>query len=102
LPGEQYDGVEVASHLHLETAVRDDAYWEAVIFFKGTGDAVIVTVSLTAKGGDIHEALRDMVDMPLDIMYQVVARSDWYIHKTRLVVPAKELQQALATGHVKG
>ena len=98
LPCEQYDGVEVASRLHLETAVRDDGYFESIIFFKGTGDAVIATVMFTAKNGDIQMALREMVDMPLDIMYQVVARSDWYIHKTRMVLSAAEIQQALAAG----
>ncbi|HWR38999.1 MAG TPA: hypothetical protein VN611_05835 [Patescibacteria group bacterium] len=102
LPCEQFDGVEVASRLHLETAVRDDGYFESVIFYKGTGSAVVVTVILTAKNGDIQATLQDMVDMPVDIMYQIVARSEWYIHKTRMVMTSEEIQQALAAGISKG
>lgn len=98
LPYEQYDLAEVQSRLTLEANPRTDGYWEAVIIPKTTGGAIILTVQFTAKNGDIRDALRQMVDMPIDIVYQVVARSDWYIQKTRLVMTADEIKRALAAG----
>jgi len=99
LPYEQYDGVEVVSRLALETAPRTDAYWEALIVPFGTGQAVDVTLILTAKNKDIARTLPDMVDMSLDIVYQVVARSEWYLAKgSRLYIDAAELRQAYEAG----
>lgn len=94
LPFEQYDGVEVYSRLELETAPRTDGYFEAVIVPKTTGQTVIVTVKLTAKDGNIKTALEQMVDMPIDIVYQVVARSEWYITKQRLIMTKQEVVKA--------
>jgi hypothetical protein len=98
LPQEQYDAVEVYSRLELETRRRTDGYFEAVIIPKTTGNAVIITVTFVAKQGGIREALADMVDIPVDIVFQVVARSKWYISKQRLVMPAEEVSRALAAG----
>lgn len=96
LPEEQYDGVEVISRLELCTARRSDGYWEAYIVPKGTGKSVIVTVKFTAKNGDITEALKEMPDMSIDIVYQVVARTPWYIAKApRIVMTHDEIIQAL-------
>lgn len=95
LPVEYFDSVNVAAKITIASQPRKDDYWEAVIIESGKGDAVILTVTLTAKDGDIVNSLSEMVDMPVDIVYQVVARSDWYITKTRVVVPTAELQQAI-------
>ncbi|MEN6567535.1 MAG: hypothetical protein ABFC57_14720 [Veillonellales bacterium] len=94
LPYEQYDGVEVYSRLELESAPRTDGYFEALLVPKSTGQTVVITVKLTAKDGDIRQALADMVDMPVDIVYQVVARGNWYIDKARIVMKAAEIRQA--------
>lgn len=95
LPKEQYDGVEISSRLELDSAPRDDGYWEAYIVPKGTGKAVIVTVKITAKNGDINDALKEMPDMGLDIVYQVVARAPWYITKApRIVMKQAEILAA--------
>lgn len=94
LPHEQYDGVEVYSRLELEKAPRTDGYFEALIVPKTTGETVVVTVKLTAKGSNISEALARMVDMPIDIVYQVVARGEWYITKNRLVMKSAEIAKA--------
>lgn len=99
LPQEQYDGVEVVSRLELETLPRKDGYFEAAIIPKTTGNAVIITLQFTAKQGDIKQAMTEMVDMSVDIVYQVVARSNWYITKQRMVVAADELIKALNPGH---
>jgi hypothetical protein len=94
LPYEQYDAVEVYSRLTNEELFRSDGYWEAVIVPKHTGGTVIVTVRLTAKAGSIEQALADMVDMSVDIVYQIVARSPWYISKNRLLFNADEARLA--------
>ena len=90
LPQEQYDGVIVSTWLMGETTPRDDDYWESLIVPKGQGGAVIVKVRLIAKNGNIREALGDMVDMPVDVYYQVVARGAWYIHKARVILTADQ------------
>lgn len=95
LPYEQFDEVAVQSRLELESAPRTDGYFEALIVPKGTGQAVIVTVEFVAKNGTIREALSKMVDMPVDVVYQIVARSFYYINKNRLVMTADEIVGAL-------
>jgi len=101
LPCEQYDGVEVNSRMELMTAPRTDNYFEAVIIPHGTGGAVAITVTFTAKKGSIQDALDEMceltVDMAIDIVYQIVARTPWYIHKTRMVMTCKEIMDAMQT-----
>jgi hypothetical protein len=99
LPQEQYDGVEVSSRLELETLPRKDGYFEAYIVPKTDGNAVVVTLQFTAKQGDIKQAIAEMVDMSVDIVYQVVGRGNWYITKQRMVVSADELVKALNPGH---
>ncbi len=97
LPQEQFDAVEVASRLELETRRRSDGYFEALIVPKTDGGAVIVTVTFTARRGDIRAALAEMVDMPIEIYFQVVARGKWYVDKQRLVMTAGEVAAALKT-----
>ena len=96
LPCEQFDAVDTDSRLTLDSANRTDGYWEAYIVPVTTGGAIILTVKFTAKSGDIKAALNDMVDMPIDIVYQVVDRGLWYLAKERLVMTADEIHKALA------
>jgi hypothetical protein len=98
LPQEQFDAVGVASRIELESARRTDGYFEALIVPKTTGSAIILTVTFTAKQGGIREALAGMVDMPVDIVFQVVGRGEWYISKQRLVMSADEIARVLAAG----
>jgi hypothetical protein len=95
LPQEQFDAVEVASRLELETRRRSDGYFEALIVPKTDGNAVIVTVTFTARRGNIREVLAAMVDMPIEIYFQVVARGNWYVGKQRFVMMADEVAAAL-------
>jgi hypothetical protein len=99
LPYEQYDGVEVYSRLELETAPRTDQYFEALIVPKGTGQTAVITVRFTARGKRMPQALAEMaqmgVDMSIDIVYQVVARSNWYISKNRKIMSAGDIARAL-------
>lgn len=94
LPQEQYDAVEVSSRLELETRRRSDGYFEALIVPKTDGNAVIVTVIFTAKQGDIRQSLAAMVDMPVEIYFQVVGRGKWYVTKQRIVMTAGEVAAA--------
>lgn len=98
LPCEQFDAVDTDSRLTLDSADRNDGYWEAYIVPKNTGGSIILTVKFTAKNGNIATVLEEMVDMPIDIVFQVVARTPWYIDKNRLVMTASEIHKALAAG----
>lgn len=91
LPQEQFDKVAVSSWLMEEKTPREDCYWESLIVPVGKGGAVVIKVSLVAKNGNIKATLMDMVDMPVDIFYQIVARSPWYIHKNRVVLTADQI-----------
>lgn len=95
LPREQYDRCLVHSQLANKAAERDDGYWESVIILPGTGGHIRVTVELISKNGNIKADLQEFPDMPIDLVYQVVARSEWYIHKARITLKASEIQRAL-------
>jgi hypothetical protein len=95
LPHEQYDKVVVQSQLANKAAERDDNYWESVIFNPGDKGMIRVTITLVSKDLNIREDLKTFPDMPVDLVYQIVARSDWYIHKARITLKAAEVQHAL-------
>ena len=96
LPQEQYDKCVVLSRLTNVAANRDDNYWESVIILPNTGGKIRVTVALVSKSGNIREDLKTFPDMPVDLVYQVVARSEWYINKARITLKSAEVQRALA------
>mgnify|MGYP003458813405 CR=1 FL=1 len=95
LPYEQYDKCIVHSQLANKAAERDDSYWESVIILPGKGGHIRVTVELISKNGNIKQDLQTFPDMSIDLVYQVVARSEWYIHKARITLKASEVQHAL-------
>lgn len=102
LPYEYFDAVNVAAKITIASRPRRDEYWEAVIVEPGKGDAIILSVTLTAKDGDIVGSLREMVDMPIDIMYQIVSRCNLSLYKERLILTSEEVAAALAEVSVKG
>ena len=95
LPREQYDKCVVHSQLANKDAERDDNYWEAVIYYPHKGGRLRVTIELISKAGNIREDLKTFPDMPIDLVYQVVSRSEWYIHKARIHLKAEDVQKAL-------
>lgn len=95
LPHEQYDKCVVHSQLANTEAERDDNYWESVIINPGEGGRIRVTVELVSKAGTIREDLKTFPDMSIDLVYQVVARSEWYIHKARITLKASEVAHEL-------
>ncbi len=102
LPYEYFDTVNVAAKITIASRPRRDEYWEAIIVEPGKGDAIILSVTLTAKDGDIVGSLREMVDMPVDIMYQIVSRCNLSLYKERLILTSEEVAAALAEVSVKG
>ena len=95
LPHEQYDKCVIHSQLANTAAERDDNYWESVIYYPGEGGTLRVTIALVSKNNTIREDLKTFPDMPIDLVYQVVSRSEWYIHKARITLKASEVQHAL-------
>lgn len=95
LPREQFDKCIVHSQLANTAAERDDNYWESVIYYPGEGSSLRVTIALVSKNHSIREDLKTFPDMPIDLVYQVVSRSEWYIHKARITLKASEVQHAL-------
>lgn len=95
LPHEQFDKCIVHSQLANEEAERDDNYWESVIINPGKGGRIRVTVELISKDGNIREDLKTFPDMPVDLVYQVVARSEWYINKARITLKSSEVLHEL-------
>jgi len=96
LPYEQYDGIEVRAKAERQGYPREDDYFEAVIIQKkGVKDdrmTMLIKVTLTArKGLNLTEALANMVDLPLDLIYQQTGRTVVHYKKLRLTIKAEEI-----------
>ena len=99
LPYEQYSAAELTTKVTAASNPRDDGYWEAALFPTDEleRDIALVFLRFDARGGDIREAMAQMVDLPLNIVYQVIGRTDWYMAKVLMEVPLEEFQQAMQT-----
>jgi hypothetical protein len=97
LPQEQFDKVRVHTLVMDKERQRDDDYWEAKIVEKGSQVDLIVKVILTGRSGNVLRDVDGIPDIPIDIIYQVVGRSDWYYAKERIYLNAEELRSALYT-----
>ena len=95
LPKEQFDKVKVKTQIELLSSPRDDDYFEAVLAQAGAGDTLNLKVSFSVTSGDIKSVLQEMVDMPIDVFYQIVARKEWFINKKRIEIKAEEIRLAL-------
>lgn len=95
LPQEQFDSVHVESWLTDASKNRHDGYWEANIIPPRKGGLIRLRIILTGKSGNIRNDAKDFPDMSIDLVYQMVGRSDWHISKERIVLTAEEVQQAL-------
>ena len=95
LPYEQYDGVEVWGKIERADTPREDDYFEATLVDSQEVVPVRIVVRLTARHGmDIKEALAQMVDLPIDIIYTQLGRRPWALHKVRTVLTAEEIAEA--------
>ena len=97
LPCEQFSAAELTAKVTAASAPRKDGYWESALFpmDKIDRDVVIVSLCFDAQGADIRTAMSHMVDLPLNIVYQVIGRSDWYMAKVLLELPIEEFQKAI-------
>ena len=96
LPCEQFSAAELSTKVAKASDPRVDGYWEATLFpDKVDNDVAVVQLRFDAGKGDIRQAMAQMVDLHLNIMYQVVARGDWYLAKTMLTVPLEEFAAAM-------
>ncbi len=95
LPQEQFDNVHIESWTTDLARPRHDGYWEAVIIEPRKGGMIRLHLIMTAKSGNIRTDMKDMPTMHVDIVYQVVGRSDWHIAKNRITISAQELAEAM-------
>ena len=92
LPYEQFDGVKVEAKAELKGSPREDDYFEAVLIQKRESIDIVIRVKLIdRKNNDIKKTLTHMIDLPLDIVYQHVARYPWKISKKTIVLTAEEI-----------
>ena len=95
LPFEQYDKASVTATLTAADTPRDDGYWQAFIMEIRKPKVFLIKLAIKGKSGNILRDLEDFPDMPMDIIYQVVARSDYYYAKTRVTLTSEDLRTAL-------
>ena len=97
LPREQFSAAELTTKVTAVSNPRDDGYWESALFpmDKIDNDVALITLRFESHGGDIRRAMAQMVDLPLNIVYQVVGRSDWYLSKVMVELPLEEFQAAI-------
>lgn len=96
LPFEQFDKARVSALLTAADAPRDDGYWQAFIMEKRKPKYFLIKLHFRDLAGqNILDDLKDFPDMDLDIIYQVVARSDYYYAKTRLTITHDDLMKAI-------
>lgn len=92
LPFEQFDGVKVEAKAELKGVPREDDYFESVLIQKKESINIVIRVKLIdRKNNDIKKTLTNMVDLPLDIVYQHAARYPWKISKETVVLTAEEI-----------
>ena len=92
LPFEQFDGVKVEAKAELKGVPREDDYFESVLIQKKESIDIVIRVKLIdRKNNDIKKTLTNMVDLPLDIVYQHAARYPWKISKETVVLTAEEI-----------
>lgn len=95
LPFEQYDKAKVTAHLTDYDVPRPDDYWQAFILDPNKSKKFLISLDIGGKGDSILHDLEDFPEMAMDIIYQVVARSDYYYDKTRILLTREELRNAV-------
>lgn len=95
LPQEQFNSVEVKTWVHDVKKERHDNYWEAAIFEKNQGSLIDIHIVLQSKSGNIRQDAQHFPHMHIDILAQIVGRSDWHITKSRITLKPEEVERAL-------
>jgi hypothetical protein len=97
MPQEQFSAAELTTQVTVASCPRNDGYWEATLFpnEKLESDVAVIKLKFRTSGGDIRQAMDKIVDLPLNVIYQVVARAEWYLSKTMLELPVEEFHAAM-------
>ena len=95
LPLEQFDLARVLARLERENVPRADDYMEAFVVHPGERHELILTIAMDAVAGDIKYVLENMVDVTVDVYYQVVGRTAPHIEKCIIDLSLEEFQQCL-------
>jgi len=97
LPCEQFSAAELTTKVIALSCPRNDGHWESALFpmDKVDHDVALITLRFDACDGDIRQAMAKMVDLPMNVIYQVVGRCDWYLSKVMVDIPFEEFQTAI-------
>ena len=96
LPFEQYDGMEVRGKVERQGVPREDDYFEALVIEHKQSAYLVAKVTLTArKNLSLQEAVRDMVDFPVELLYREVGRNPMRWSIARVFLTADELKEKI-------
>ena len=102
LPFEQYDGMDVRGKAEREGVPREDDYFEALVIEHQQSANLVAKVTLTArKNLSLQEAVRHMVDFPVEFLYREVGRTPMHWSIARIILPAEELANLVGVELVK-
>ena len=96
LPFEQYDGMNVRGKVEREGVPREDDYFEALVIEHQQSVRLVAKVTLTArKGLSLQEAVANMVDFPVELLYREVGRNSMRWSIARVILTADELKEKI-------
>ena len=96
LPFEQYDGMNVRGKVEREGVPREDDYFEALVIEHQQSANLVAIVTLTArKNLSLEEAVRNMVDFPVELIYREVGRTPMHWSIARVFLTAEELNRLI-------
>ena len=102
LPFEQYDGMDVRGKAEREGVPREDDYFEALVIEHQQSANLTAIVTLTArKNLSLAEAVRHMVDFPVEFIYREVGRTPMHWSIARIILPAEELAKLVGVELIK-
>lgn len=102
LPFEQYDGMNVRGRAEREGVPREDDYFEALVIEHQQSVNLVAKVTLTArKNLSLEEAVRHMVDFPVEFIYREVGRTEMHWSIARVILTAEELAKIVGVELVK-
>ena len=100
LPFEQYDGMEVRGKADREGVPREEDYFEALVIEHQQSVNLVAKVTLTArKNLSLEEAVRHMVDFPIEFIYREVGRTPMRWSIARVILTAEELAKLVGVKH---
>lgn len=100
LPFEQYDGMEVRGKAEREGVPREDDYFEALVIEHQQSVNLVAKVTLTARENlSLEEAVRHMVDFPIEFIYREVGRTPMRWSIARVILTAEELAKLVGVKH---